>query len=429
VTLPNADANISARNEAAALGAAVLSEVCAAMVFTQLAAEDFTLQAYGDAFREMQSLWQRDGRIDAATVGRLQCAALVIQCAEFAPSINESACEIYIKHISDEAKVRRAQGIALGIATDGTDPDEILQRVAQLANALGGERDAGWVDAEQGFAAFKARQQGKRPEYIRCGILPTFDRHSYLQTGDMLLIGGRPSAGKTLAILNLALGWARRGQRVVFFSLETSPDKIWDRLITCEYGLDFSAVKRGEVNTADLDLFEDGPAPFGRLPIYVCNAAGRSVAWMRAQAARLQADIAIIDYVQLIRSKGKDRYEQVTQTSIDLHEWAQADKVMVVGLCQLSRQGTDQPKLSDLRESGQLEQDADLVILLNKKTDPVTGAVEYTFDVAKNKEGVTGNIPMMFDGAHQRIREMTRAEDPPPPPAGPPEPVQQRMEG
>ena len=230
-----------------------------------------------------------------------------------------------------------------------------------------------------------------------------------------MLIGGRPSAGKTMASLNLALGWARRGQRVAYFSLETSPAKIWDRLIACEYGLDFAAVQRGEVDVSNLQMFERG-TPFGRLPIYICQAAGRSVAWMRAQAARLQADIAVIDYVQLIRTKGADRYEQVTQTSIDLHEWAQADHVMVVGLCQLNRQGTDQPKLSDLRESGQLEQDADLVVLLNKKTDPQTGATDYTFDLAKNKEGITGNIPMMFDGTHQRLRELdtqTPAKDAP----------------
>ena len=146
----------------------------------------------------------------------------------------------------------------------------------------------------------------------------------------------------------------------------------------------------------------------------LCGVAGmRHAGALRAQAARLRADIAVVDYVQLIRARGESRYEQVTQISIDLHEWAQGDHVVVVGLCQLSRQGVDAPKLSDLRESGQLEQDADVVILLNKRQDADTGAVDYRMDLAKNKEGITGEIKMSFDGARQRLRELVEAPSSP----------------
>lgn len=427
MTLQSAELTGIARSEAAALGAAVLSETAAAIVLGGLAAADFTVQAYGDAFAEIQALWHRDGRIDGATVGALPSAEVVLRCAEFVPALSEAAVNGYVRQVADAAKVRRAQAIALSMATDGATADELLARCAELARVLGGSREAGWSSSAQGFADFTARQRGEPPRYIKCGVLPTFDRHTYLQPGDLMLIGARPSAGKTMVSCNLALGWARRGERVAYFSLETSPEKLWDRMIACEYGLDFSAVKRAEVESADLELFERSGTEFGRLPIWICQAAGRSVAWMRAQAARLGATIAIIDYVQLIRGKGDSRYEQVTQISIDLHEWAQADGVLVVGLCQLSRQGAETPKLSDLRESGQLEQDADLVLLLDKKTDPETGDVDYGFDIAKNKEGIVGHIPMVFDGAHQRVREMAQPTHAPAPARN--EPVQQTFGG
>lgn len=414
---PNANEQKSATAEAAVIGAAVLSEVCAGSVFTLLAAEDFLVQAYADAFARLQLLWRRDGRIDTATIGRLPCRDIVLRCAETVPSIQEAACLTYIRHVSDAARVRRAQAVAAAIVTGDMEPDAMLEACAAMEKALGGVREAGWEDAKQGFEGFYARQRGGAPEYVKCGVFPHFDRHTFIRPGDLILVGGRPSAGKTMASLNLALGWARRGQRVAYFSLETSPDKIWDRLIAAEFGLSFAEVKRGEVATDDGELQQDA-AQFARLPIYVCQAAGRSVAWMRAQTARLQADIAVVDYVQLIRGKGDSRYEAVTQISIDLHEWAQSDKVVVVGLCQLSRQGSEAPRLSDLRESGQLEQDADVVILLNKKTDPETGHTDYTLDIAKNKEGITGELKMFFDGERQRLRELADAETTPDAPAG-----------
>lgn len=394
----------SVNAESAAIGAALISDGCAGMVFTQMSAEDFLSADLAACFEELRQVWAADGRIDVATVARCPHSDLARQCMETVPSVSEEACAVYIRHVQDGARMRRAQAIALGIATDGADPDEVLERCTEMIGVLGGERDAGWMDARQGFERFYARQRGDAPRYIQCGY-PSLDRHTFLRPGDLLLIGGRPSAGKTMASLNLALGWARRGSRVAYFSLETSPDKIWDRLIACEFGLDFSQIKRGEIPTDDAELAQDAES-FAALPIFVCQAAGRSVAWMRAQTARLKADIAVVDYVQLIRGRGDSRYEQVTQISIDLHEWAQSDGVFVVGLCQLSRQGADAPKLSDLRESGQLEQDADVVILLNKRQDAETGEVDYRLDVAKNKEGITGEIRMAFDGARQRLREL-----------------------
>lgn len=398
----------SVNAESAAIGAALISDGCAGLVFTQLRGEDFQVAELGACFAELQRVWAADGRIDVATVARCPHSELARQCMETVPSTSEASCALYIRHVLDAARMRRAQAIALEIAAPDADPETALERCAAMVKALGGDRDAGWMDARQGFERFYARQRGGAPEYIKCGY-PTLDRHTFLQAGDLVLIGGRPSAGKTMASLNLALGWARRGLRVAYFSLETAPDKIWDRLIACAFGLDFAEVKRGEIPTDDNELMEDAK-DFAGLPIYVCQAAGRSVAWMRAQAARLRADIAVVDYVQLIRARGDSRYEQVTQISIDLHEWAQGDHVVVVGLCQLSRQGVDAPKLSDLRESGQLEQDADVVILLNKRQDADTGEVDYRMDLAKNKEGITGEVKMAFDGARQRLREL--AEDP-----------------
>lgn len=375
-------------------------------MFTQLEAGDFETPELSECFAELQALWRKDGRIDTATIAHCRTADTARQCMEFVPSASEESCALYIRHVSDAAKVRRAQGIALGIAMEASDPEEMLQQCAALEKALGGSKETAWVNTADGFVRFWERQHGEPPDYIRCGVFPTFDRMTYMQRGDYLVIAGRPSAGKTMVSLNLALGWAKKGKRVAYFSLETSPDKIMDRIISTYFGVLFSEVKAGTVATDDGEMMQDS-AEFGKLPISVCSASGKSVAWMRAEAARQSADIAIVDYIGLIKGRGKDRYEQVTNVSLDLHAWSQGDNILVAALCQLNRQGASDPQLTDLRESGQIEQDADVVVLLNRRTDAESGEVtEYTFDIAKNKEGQCGKIPMAWQGEFQRVSEI-----------------------
>ena len=108
-----------------------------------------------------------------------------------------------------------------------------------------------------------------------------------------------------------------------------------------------------------------------------------------------------MDYLQLIPGRGNSRYEVVTNISMQLHTLAQTTGRLVVALAQINRGGVDAPKVQDLKESGQIEQDADAIILLGK------GETEYYFSLAKNKRGITGDLHIAFDGTYQRFMEMT----------------------
>ena len=391
--------------ESAALGAAILNEEAAAMVFGDLKPQDFESSELGSLFGELQALWQQHGKLDSALASTVKNKELALQCAESTPSVSRGNAAIWVKAISDRATARRVQSIALGMATGEAALDELQTKGAALMQALGGTRNAEWTTLGEGFVDFYARQRGEKPVYIKCGY-PTLDKFTYLEPGDLVVLGARPSDGKTMSSLNLAIGWAKKGYTVAYFSLETGGRKLFDRLLASWAGLKLADIKRGEVPTDDAELMQDC-REFCELPILLCDAAGRSVAWMRAQAARVGAQIAVVDYLQIVDGPGKSPYEVVTGVSKALHTWAQADKVMVVALSQLSRNGAGNPKLTDLRESGQVEQDADLILLLSRKVDADTGEPEeYIWDIAKNKEGQTGAIRMSWDGEHQRVREI-----------------------
>lgn len=392
--------------ESSSIGAALLNAEAAALVFGDLHQTDFENGALGELFSQLQSLWQQHGKLDAALASTVPGKQLALQCAESTPSISKSNVGIWVRTISERAAARRAQSIALAMASGDATLEELQVQGAELMQVLSGKNQAEWTNLGDAFVDFYARQRGEKPVYIKCGY-PTLDKYTYLEPGDMVIIGARPSDGKTMSSLNLAIGWAQHGYKVAYYSLETSGRKLFDRLLASWAGLPLGEIKRGEVPTDDAELMEDCRS-FCQLPIMLCDAAGRTVSWMRAQAARVGAQIAVVDYLQIVDGPGKSPYETVTGVSKALHTWAQADKVMVVALSQLSRSGAGgSPKLTDLRESGQVEQDADLILLLSRKVDADTGETDdYIWDIAKNKEGQVGAIHMSWDGEHQRVREI-----------------------
>jgi len=148
----------------------------------------------------------------------------------------------------------------------------------------------------------------------------------------------------------------------------------------------------------------DRQAQYMKMPLYIRSAAGKSIAWMKAQALRKKAQVIFVDYLQLIPEKGaKDRYTAITAISISLHELAQTTGIVVVALAQLNRNSArpgSEPTNADLRESGQIEQDADGIILLSADKPG-----NYLFRVSKNKEGGIGDLPITFNKQIQRFEE------------------------
>ena len=242
------------------------------------------------------------------------------------------------------------------------------------------------------------RKLNEKPKYIPSGI-PVLDKHLHLSPGNLFIIGGRPSAGKTALSLQMACEQARRGFRVCYFSLETDPDTLTARIISNRLAVPLADVKRKAVPVDELDFL----AELHKWPLFIKSAAGKGTAWVKAQAQRMRADVVFVDYLQLLADgRAKDRYTAVTNISMGLHELAQTTGILVVALAQLNRNAAHaSPSTADLKESGQLEQDADAILLLSDDGE------EYQAILAKNKEGKIGEIPLTFDKPRQRFLAVT----------------------
>lgn len=243
-----------------------------------------------------------------------------------------------------------------------------------------------------------------------------------LQATDLILLGARPSVGKSSWALCLAYHAAMQGQRGGLFSLEMSREQCVDRLIAIDTGLNTQQVRLGRHWRADeLTIYTEAIQLIDTLPLAIDDRAALSVADIRSRALRYAAkhgalDFLIVDYIQLMGSvrRADNRNEEVGEVSRGLKQLAKELRCPIVALSQLSRavegRSSHVPMLSDLRDSGSLEQDADVVLFLyreelyDKETDK-KGIAELI--VAKHRHGPVGVIPMRFDANTTRFLDLT----------------------
>lgn len=306
--------------------------------------------------------------------------------------------EKWTQLVLEQAALTKFQSLAFQAGSSLTTFADLPDLYSKMGEALTLDRD------EQDFKPIGelvdnyVRKLNEKPKYIPSGI-PVLDKHLHLAPGNLFIIGGRPSAGKTALSLQMACEQARRGLRVCYFSLETDPDTLTARIISNRLAVPLADVKSKTVPQSDLDSLAD----LHKLPLFIRSASGKGTGWIKAQAQRMKAQVIFIDYLQLLTaSKAKDRYQQITSISIALHELAQTTGILVVALAQLNRNAAHaSPSTADLKESGQLEQDADAILLLSADKE------EYQAILAKNKEGKIGEIPLTFDKTRQRFLAVT----------------------
>lgn len=306
--------------------------------------------------------------------------------------------EKWTQLVLEQAALTKFQSLAFQAGSSLTTFADLPDLYSKMGEALTLDRE------EQDFKPIGelvdnyVRKLNEKPKYIPSGI-PVLDKHLHLAPGNLFIIGGRPSAGKTALSLQMACEQARRGLRVCYFSLETDPDTLTARIISNRLAVPLADVKSKTVPQSDLDSLAD----LHKLPLFIRSASGKGTGWIKAQAQRMKAQVIFIDYLQLLTaSKAKDRYQQITSISIALHELAQTTGILVVALAQLNRNAAHaSPSTADLKESGQLEQDADAILLLSADKE------EYQAILAKNKEGRVGEIPLTFDKPRQRFLAVT----------------------
>jgi replicative DNA helicase len=376
-------------------------------VMVEVDDSDFETKELQEAFNAIKGYWELRGYVDVVDLRETHknVADLIVECSKAC----EAECVVlsrermgeWAKRIKENAALRRFQSLAVESASALTtyeDLSEIYQQMGEAMSLKAEEEDA-WT-YEDVLNDYVLHMDDK-PVYIKTG-LERLDEALHISQGDFIIIGGRPSAGKTALSLQIAASMAKQNYTVYYFSLETSKRKLGARLMANQIYCPLDTVKNKAVSLNEID----GQAKNMKMPLYIRSAAGKNVAWMKAQALRKKAQVIFVDYLQLIHETGaKDRYAAITAISIALHELAQTTGIVVVALAQLNRNPSKPgatPTNSDLRESGQIEQDADAIILLSGDNPD-----KYLFRLSKNKEGEIGDLPITFNKQIQRFQEYT----------------------
>jgi len=337
--------------------------------------------------------------------------AIVLWAKEVPSTANYKA---HIELVRNAARLRRVstQAKELYESIESNENIEYCREVAaNIMRSFDGTDGTEVITARQGYRYF-IENIGKDKEYIPTGI-EKLDKYVQLSKGDFVVIGGRPSTGKTALTLQIMLKMAEK-KNVVFFSLETSSDKLFERMISNYATFDYSNIRKGglqETEIKQIDKYCNGR--FNELNFSVVKAAGWSVEKIKSTAMQLKADVIYIDYLGLISTNsGRSQYEKVTQISLDLHTMAQRENITTVALVQLNRgAGKEAPDMSSLRDSGQIEQDADVILLLSTPDDTDDRQNEKQMTIAKNKDGMTGFIKFNFAGEYQQFRPIETVYD------------------
>jgi replicative DNA helicase len=242
-----------------------------------------------------------------------------------------------------------------------------------------------------------------------------------LQRSDLIIVAARPGVGKTSFAMSLGYNVATRNQSTVgVFSLEMSREQLVQRLLSMETGIDTHKLRTGHIRDSELATVMEAMGNLAATPIYIEDTPGQSIMEVRSKARRLQSqagiDLLIIDYLQLMQGRRSDgnRVQEVSEISRGLKALARELNVPVIALSQLSRavegRTSHVPMLSDLRESGSIEQDADIVMfiyreeLYDKESDK-KGIAEL--HIAKHRNGPVGVVPMRFDSATTRFDDLS----------------------
>ena len=333
---------------------------------------------------------------DAALKRNVIAAATSIAEAGYNANYDSTGYIDYAERLlSDLAKRRRTEGF--------TPIDSVLENVKNimLANRA---RDGELTGLSTGF---------ERLDEITLG----------LQKDNLIILAARPAMGKSAFAMNIALNAAVNNVKegtgepinVAIFSLEMSQEQIVQRMTAAQARVNLNSIQKGSLNQKEMLLVESANDELAGLNIYFCDQGTVTVADIRAKCRKQKAsgglDLVIIDYLQLINGSSKtgNRQEEVANISRSLKQMARELGVPVIALSQLSRKLEDRedkrPNMSDLRESGSIEQDADIIMFLyregyyNKNTEKVSNLTELI--IAKNRGGVTGTIQLLFQGEYQ----------------------------
>src|SRR5579875_120096 len=426
--------------EESLLGAMLLSREAIAEGVRTCTAADFYKPAHGHIFDAIVSLYGQGEPADPVTVadelrraGLLEAiggASVLISLQSNTPAISNAAR--YARIVAEHALLRRLIGVAAEIAELGYSvPDDVTAAVDQAESMVFEVAQRRGVDSLMPLrqllndALDNLESLYERGEAITG--LPTgyqeLDEHlAGLQPSNLVIVGARPGAGKTSFALGLAAHAAMvRRLPVLVFSLEMSHLEITQRLLCGEARVDSSRMRTGRLQERDWAQIQHALGRLGEAPLYIDDSANTTVMDIRAKARRLKSKeglaLVVVDYLQLMtgRQTAENRQVEVSEISRGLKILARELDIPVVALSQLSRnlemRADKRPVLADLRESGSLEQDADVVLFIYRDElynpdSPDRGQAEVI--VSKHRNGPTGVCRLAFLENYARFANMAR---------------------
>ena len=405
-------------------------------VLTEITSNDFHVRANKNVMIAIETLVKNSEVVDQLTVyNELQRANTLeatggidylYSLLDSVPSI--ANIEVYLNILHEKSLERKLLEVVNRIGADilkGDDHinDLIVKSEKQIMDVINGQRvsDFKRIDLLTD-SVIEIIEENKNKEGNLVGLDTGYPDLNNLTSGfkknELIILAARPSIGKSTLALNFAANACKNKKHVALFSLEMGHDQLIMRLLSTYSGLPLNKIVSGKINDEEMRLLMQARTTINKFPLYIDQSSTTNLRDIKAKCLKLKKeghlDFIIIDYLQLLSSGEnlKNRVEEVSKISRGLKEMARTFEIPVLALSQLSR-GLEQredkrPVLADLRESGSIEQDADIVMFLHRDTPKkqegedttkVVKSAKTELIIAKNRQGATGSCGLIFKGA------------------------------
>lgn len=430
--------------EMSLLGAVLIDEETLADISEHVKPHDFYDKRHGLVFEAMMRLYEKHKPVDLLTlteelkkkndIETIGGSAYLTELTNYVPTAAHA--EAYAELVSQKAIRRRLIKASGEISEMGfdeeTSTDELLEQAeAQLFAVSDASLKQDLVSIEtiltDSFDRMEELHRNKGAlRGVRTGWRDLDNMTAGLQRSDLIILAARPAMGKTTLVTNLAYNVATVAkQSVLFFSLEMSKEQLVDRMLADASGVDAWNIRTGNLTDDDFGKLSEAMGEMAEAPIFIDDTPGVSVLEMRTKARRAAHEqplgLIIIDYLQLMQGSGRDggnRVQEVSEISRGLKLIARELNVPVIALSQLSRSVESRspqiPQLSDLRESGSIEQDADIVMFIYREAyyNPETERENITdLIIAKHRNGPTGKVELFFHPERLRFMSLDRKHE------------------
>jgi len=437
--------------ERALLGSILLDNSALNMALEVVGRDDFFSEAHRITFEKMVGISEKNRTIDLVTLSeelskdgqteKAGGAAYLAALTDGVPIGTSVAVSEYSRIVKEKSLIRRlinASNNVISRCLEGTDdPDTLIDLAqSQVFDIAEQKVQSGFTNirdiVKSSFGTIDdLLDRGQRVTGIETGFVDLDNMTSGLQPGELVVVAARPSLGKTALALNIASHAAIKHHKTVgLFSLEMSKESLVIRLLCSEAETDSHKLRSGFSSREDWNKLTRALGRLGDAPLLIEDTPALSIMQIRARARRLKMekglDLMIVDYLQLVSGQGRfeNRTQEVSYISRGLKSIAKELKVPVLALSQLSRAPEQRlgqrPQLSDLRESGSIEQDADVVIFIFRERKAAQESeaegevdrrgVEMKLIIGKQRNGPTGDIPVVFMRPYAKFENMARGQ-------------------